>query len=149
MGAPGVRGSGLDRRVAQFTQFARAHLRNRAARAAYLALAGAPDQAWSAKAIARQSRVDPHEVDIALRQFGAAGIAEDAGRLPTEDRLYRWHPTMAYLHQADGTSTDAADPVCGMPVPTATPYTETADGQAQHFCSLRCQAAWRAASREL
>lgn len=138
----------VDHRVAQFTQFARAHLRNRAARAAYLALAGTPDDAWSAETIARRSNVDPHPVDIALRQFAAAGIVEVAGRSPAGDRLYRWHPTMAYLHQADASGA-GADPVCGMPVPATTPYTETTDGELQRFCSLRCQTTWRAASREL
>lgn len=37
-----------------------------------------------------------------LRQFATAGIVETAGRSPTGDPLYRWHPGMAYLHQAEG-----------------------------------------------
>lgn len=139
----------VDRRVAHFTQFARAHLRHPAQRTAYLVLAGSPDEAWSARAIAERSHADPHQVDIALRQFTAAGITETAGHSHTGDRLYRWHPTMAYLHQDDGTSTETADPVCGMPVPASTPHTETTDHQVQRFCSLRCRTAWRAASREL
>jgi hypothetical protein len=138
-----------DARVALFTKFARAHLRTPAQRAAYLALAGTPDEAWSAPAIAAQSNVDAHEVDITLRQFTAAGITEDAGHSSGGDQLYRWHPTMAYLHQHDQPSLDAVDPVCGMPVPASTQLTETTGDQVQRFCSIRCQAAWRTAAREL
>jgi YHS domain-containing protein len=136
-----------DRRVADFAQFARAHLRNPAERTAYLALAGTPDEVWSASAIARRSRADIHDVDVALRRFAAAGIAEATGASATGERLYRWHTTMAYLHAGDRGDSGAVDPVCGMPVPADGPYTETTDGEDLRFCSLRCQMAWRAASR--
>ncbi|HEV2071192.1 MAG TPA: hypothetical protein VGR26_15490 [Acidimicrobiales bacterium] len=128
----------------RLARFARAHLRTPAQRAVYAALAGAPDAVTSARDIGEQFGVDAYAVDVALRQFQAAGIAEPGGRSPGGERLFRWAGSgMAYLRTGEPPATHSIDPVCGMPVPDDTLYEESG----HHFCSRRCQTTWRVLAR--
>lgn len=126
----------------RLARFARAHLRSPAQRAVYATLAGAPTRATTARAIAERFPVDARQVDVVLRQFEAAGIAEPAGRTADGQRRFRWRRTMAYLHTEDDPPA-LLDPVCGMPLPPDTAYQEGG----HRFCSLRCHMAWRVAAR--
>lgn len=136
--------AGVARDEARLQQFIRTHLRTPAQRAVYAALGGSPEQPLSVQDIAPLVRVDAYEIDVALRQFAAAGILErvvpDAG--PAQ---YRWHDEMRYLFEAlPPNAEDIIDPVCSMPVAPETPHVlRDASGQPIRFCSLGCLTIFR------
>jgi len=110
-------------------------------------IAAGPPAEWTAGQTAAHAGVSHHEADKVLRRFAAAGIVERVD-IPGRPHRYSWTPTLAYLTTTAAVSFDTViDPICGMPVPAATPHLATDGPEDVRFCSLNCLVRWRAANR--
>lgn len=126
-------------------RFARAHLISRAHRAVYSVLAGASDAWWSPDEVAGATREDRYEIDIALRQLGAAGIVE--AKAVGDAPRYRWRLDIRSLGEPMADAGSDVDPVCGMPVPSSSPFLFEHASGVDRFCSVRCMTVARRAGR--
>lgn len=131
---------------AKFAAFVDAHLRTRVERAVFVALSSSTEERWTIAALAKWTACDEYDLDVTLREFVAAGIAEcDTDAL--NGRRYRWGNDMNYLSATPRPQPTFVDPVCGMPVDLYADYIEESPTGAERFCSLRCQLAWQAPHR--
>ena len=125
----------------RITKFIEAHVHTPAHRSIFRTLATSAHQVWTVEALAEWTKVEPYDVDVVMREFAAAGIAESVG--DSSMKRFRWAGEMDYLYEASARieASVAFDPVCGMPVAhEAEDDGRVAPVRASLGCPFRCRA---------